>query len=363
MTVLGLTRLRRHLLGRQTAFGTPIAAMRAYPFSGVPNPDLNWTDTEGDFGSRVIVAAPYRGIPNLQAPLTQSSLNYNDLSAQLAAFFGGAVSPSGAGTAKIWDWTPDYTAAGAPDLFSYERGSDTDGTGGKPNDWFQWTDGILTGLTIDSPEDGRGVLTSSMQWQFGDVKYAGNSEDVAAVPSITDVPDTDPTPIYLKDCKVYINTDPSDIGGDQITDAVHKFTLALTQEVDQKRYVNGSQAFDLDGYGMGAVLIQPTIVFGKTADTVGVGSESDAWFSDTAVPRYLQVAFESTRVAEEGAPDIPYSWMFSMPLRYYTREEGEIGQNETVTLTGKAFLDSDVLDYAFSTELVNTLAEADLGVL
>lgn len=362
MTVLGLVRLRRHLMARQASFGTPRAALRAYPFSGVPNPDLNWQNVQGDFGSRVNVAKPIRGIPNLAAQLTDSSLNYDDMPAQLSAFFGGQVSPTGGGTAKTYLHEPDMAAAGSPDLFTYERGSDTDGAGGRPNDWFRWQDGILTGLTIDSPEDGRGVLTSQMQWLFGDVAYAGDTDagaPVLTIPSIADVPDNDPTPIYLKDCKVYINDDPTDIGGDQLTDGVHKFSLALTQEVDQKRYVNGSGEFDLDGYGMGAVTIAPSIVFAKTADTVGANSQSDKWFSQDAQDLFLQIVFESQREAQSG---IPYSWLVAMPLRYYTREEGEIGGNETVTLAGEAFLERDTLDYAFSSELVCSLAEADLGV-
>jgi hypothetical protein len=360
--VLGLVRLRRHLFARQAAFGTPLAALRAYPFQGVPIPDLGWTNTAGDFGSRVNVAPPTRGVPNYAAPLTDASLNYNDLALQLCAFFGGQVSPTGGGTAKTWAHEPDFTTTGSPDLFTYERGSDADGTLGSPNDWFRWSDGILTGLTIDSPEDGRGVLTTSMNWLFGDVDYAGDSDTsapVLTIPSITDVPDNDPTPLYLKDASVFITDDPTDIGGDQITDTVHKFTLALTQEVDQKRFVNGSQEFDLDGYGMGAVTIAPSLVMGKTGDSVGIGSESDAWFSDLAVDRYLQVVFESTREAQSG---IPYSWAWTTPLRWYTREDGEIGGNETLTLAGEAFLETGTLDFAFSSELVNTLAEADLGV-
>lgn len=363
MTIIGLTRLRRHLLARQTAFGTPHAGLRAYPFQGAPIPDLNWQDVQGDFGSRVIVAKPIRGIPNFAAALTQPSLNYNDIPAMLCAFFGGAVSPTGGGTAKTWAHEPDLTTTGQPDLFTYERGSDADGAGGRPNDWFRWSDGILTQLVFDWPEDGRGVGNASMQWRFGDVAYAGDTDSTAPVltiPSIDDVPDNDPMPVYLKDCSVYVTDDPTDIGGDQLTDAVHKFTLTLGQEVDEKRYVNGSQEFDLDGYGMGAVTIEPSLVYAKTADTVGAGSESDAWFSETAVDRFVQIAFESPEEAQAG---IPYSWAINIPMRYYTREDGEIGGNETVTLAGKAFLERDTLDYAFSSELVCTLPEADLGVL
>jgi hypothetical protein len=359
MTVLGLTRLRRHLLARQPVMGTEVPALRAYPFSGVPIPDLGWTDAEADFGSRIIVAAPTREAPSFTASLTDPALNYNDLPLQLSAFLGGQVAPTGGGTAQTWAWDPDYTQAGDPDVYTYERGSDPDGTGGKPNDWFQWYDGLLTGLTIDSPQEGAGVLSTSMDWIFGGVEYAGNSEGpVLTIPSITDVPDTDATPIYLKDASVYLNTDPSDIGGDQLTDAVHNFTLRMTQEVDQKRYANGTQSFALSGYGMGAVTIEVDMVYAKTAETVGSGSESDAWFSDIAVPRYLQIAFESTREAETG---VPYSWVFSMPMRYYTRSDGEIGGNEIVTLMGRAFLEPTVLASAFSTEVVCTLTEAELG--
>lgn len=368
--VLGMTRLRRHLLARQGTFGTPRAALRAYPFSGVPIPDLNWTDRQGDFGSRVTVAKPYRGIPNLAASLTDPGLNYNDLPAQLSAFFGGGVSPSAiSGDAVSYAFEPDFTAAGTPDVYSYERGSDPDGTSGKPNDWFRWRDGILTGLTIDSPEDGRGILTTQMNFLFGDVAYAGDSDHPGlAIPSIAadaanGVPDTDPTPLYLKDAMVFINSDPSDIGGDQLSDAVHKFTLRLEQDIDQKRWVNGSQAFDLDGYGMGETRIFCDLVLGKTSDTVGSGSESDAWFSDDAQDRYLQIAFEATRMADpDSSPPVPYSWVFSMPMRYYTREDGEIGGNETLTLQGRAFLEPNTLEYAFSTEVVCTLPESELGV-
>ena len=51
-----------------------------------------------------------------------------------------------------------------------------------------------------------------------------------------------------------------------------------------------------------------------------------------------------------------------MPLRYYTREEGEEGQNSTVTLTGHIFYDPDDLDGYFKSTIVNTLTEAELGI-
>ena len=67
MPIQGLVRLRKHQFGRQLLPGTNVAATRAYPFSGVPEHELNWTDPEIDAGSRDITAPPFRDAPDLTA--------------------------------------------------------------------------------------------------------------------------------------------------------------------------------------------------------------------------------------------------------------------------------------------------------
>jgi hypothetical protein len=359
MPVLGLVRNRRHLLARQSAFGSVIPAVRAYPFSGTPTEDEQWTDPEGDFGSIDPVAAPYRQAGDYGAGLTLNPLNYNDITQLLSGFFGGGVIASG-GPAYTRVWTPDSQGADDFDVYSYEFGDDADGSDSdEPNDWFQNGDGTVSSFTIDSPETGAGVLTADEQFTFTSFFYAGSTDNPPAstIPSISDVPDTDPTQIYLKDAKVYIDSDASDIGGTQISDSVHKFTLRGTQELDKKWYVNGTQSFAPQNYGRGKRTIELDLIYAKTPDTVGVGSESDAWSANQSVPRFVTIAFESLREADTGTF---YSWLFSMPLRYYTRTEGNIGGNSTVNLTAHAFFEPDVLDYVFYSELVNTLADADL---
>ena len=91
MPVRGLTRLRRHQFGRQAAFGTPVAATKAYLFSGVPEVELNWTDPEVDAGSLVEVAAPHREAPDLTAPLDIPQLRYNYLPLLMSGFYGGQI--------------------------------------------------------------------------------------------------------------------------------------------------------------------------------------------------------------------------------------------------------------------------------
>ena len=178
MPVQGLTRLRRHLFGRQAAFGTTVAATKAYPFKGVPEVELNWTDPEVDMGSIDPVAAPHREAPALTAPLTDPQLAYDTLPLLLAGFFGGSLEPTGAGTAKTWHFTPASETIDPIDPFTYEFGDDV------LTDWYQFGDGILDSVEFTGP-DGLGPVTTSMAWRFGSVRSTGATDApvVGAVPT------------------------------------------------------------------------------------------------------------------------------------------------------------------------------------
>ena len=351
----GLVRLRKHQFGRQSAFGTAVAATRAYPFGGVPDVNLNWTDPEGDFGSLDPVSTPTREASDLTAGLSASRVYYNDLPLMLAGIFGDAVTPAGAGTSKTWTFEPASLTADDLDLFSYEFGDD------KADDWFQLFDGLLESLTFNFPE-GLGAVSADMSWRFGSVRYEGATE--AALQPTPTVPtaglsvDADGVPVYLGDAVLSIDSTSAAIGTTAISDALHSGSLAISRELDLKRFANGT-GFDLSGYGPGARIIELSLQFAKTADTVGVGSESDAWFSETAINRFVELEFTSGSVAETGTPDVPYSWLLQMPLRYYTRTDGNIGGNSTVTLMGRAFY-HPTFARAFRSVVVNTLAAASL---
>jgi hypothetical protein len=365
--IQGFVRLRKHQFGRQADFNTKVPATRAYPFSGTPSNDLAWTDPEIDTGSRDPVAAPYHGAFELTADLTANALDYNSLPAMLAAFFGGDEVPTGGGTAQTWTWNPASTTVDELDPFTYEFGDDV------LTDWFQLGDGILESVEFTGPE-GLGVLTASMSWRFGSFAQTG-STDFPAVPSSGDpeVPtpglniDTNAAWVYLKDMGIYIGSDPGSIESFQIMDALHTFTLRLSQEVDLKRFANGDQSFDIDAYGPGARTIELECTFAKTEDTVGLSSESDAWMSEEAVNRYVLLRFVSKVLAE--SPSTYFAWDWLMPMRYYTREEGDIGGNTTVVLTGHAFYDpagsgsGDHLGGVVETTVINTLTEAELGLV
>jgi hypothetical protein len=350
MPIQGLVRLRRHQFGRQAAFGDAVPATRAYPFGGTPDVNLNWTDPEGDFGSIDPIAAPTRGLPDISANLTAAVVNYNDLPLFLSGFFGGDESPVGAGTAKTWTHVPASLTADDFDHFTYQFGDDV------TTDWFQLRDGVLTDFELSA--ENQGPLSGTLTWIFGHAASTGSTDNPVegSVPTSLSV-DSAAIPVYLKDMSLFIDSTAGAIGGTQISDALHSFRMRASQEIDRKRFANGTQEFEINGYGRGARTLELECTFAKTDDTVGTGSESDAWMSDEAVDRFVRLEFTSTAVAQTGTPDIPYSWVVDIPLRYYTRAEGEIGGNTTVVLTGRAFYD-ETLTNAFDSTLVNTLAAA-----
>ena len=348
MPIQGFVRSRKHQFGRQSAFGDAEPATRAYPFSGTPDVNLNWTDPEGDFGSIAPIAAPIRGVPDIGAGLNAPVVYYNDLPLMLAGIFGGGVTPTGT-TAKTWVWTPGWESPDAADVFTYEFGDDV------TTDWFQLRDGLLTSLNFTSPED-RGALSAAMQWMFGHAASTGSTDSPVegTVPTTGLSVDSNGAVVYAKDISLYIDSTIGGIGTTKIVDGLHTFGINITRELDQKRFVNGSQSDELDAYGVAGYGIEITCQFAKTADTVGTGSEADAWFSDTAVDRFVRFDAISKVEAETSTP---YSWQTDLPMRYYTRSDGEIGGNTTVTLVGHAFVEAGTLDGFVKSTVVNTLAD------
>lgn len=352
--IQGFVRLRKHQFGRQSAPGTAVPATRAYPLSGTPTVDLKWTDPEIDAGSRDPVAAPYRGPGEYGFQAQYPSLGYNTITQILSAFFGGGVSPTGGGAAQTWLFEPASETVDEPDLYTYEFGDDV------LTDWYQFRDGIITEFEITGPE-GLGALSATATWRFGGVASTGSTDYPVdgTVPTPDLDVDTDEVYLYLKDMGIYIASSVAGLSGGQVLNALHTFVFRGSQEVDDKRFANGDQSFDIDDYGPGARSMEVALTLAKTDDTVGTGSESDAWMSSEAVNRYIQFKFIAVPVAE--SPSTHYALTITLPIRYYTREEGEVGGNTAIVLTGHTFFDPDDLEGVAEITLVNTLTEAELG--
>ncbi len=354
MAVAGLVRLRKHQFARQDAFGTKVSATRAYPFKGVPSVDLQWTDPDVDVGSIVTTVAPQRGAGAFTAALTDPQLSYNTIPLLMEGVFGGNVNPSG-GTIETWTHEPSAVdPLDDASNFTYEFFDDT-----AADDAFQLGDGVLDSVEITGPE-GLGALTTSMTWRFGSAasNTSTDSPPSPAVPTTgLDVEDNPPL-VYLKDMGLFIASTQAGLSGGQVMNALHTFSMTISQENDDKRFANSTQTFDVSDRSRTGYSVELAMTLAKTSDTVGTGSESDAWFSDQAVDRYIRLAFIST-VMVSGAT--PYSWTPEFPARYYTRTEADSAGNAVIVLTAHAWYDADEFDGFFKSVCVNSLHASQLG--
>ena len=91
-----------------------------------------------------------------------------------------------------------------------------------------------------------------------------------------------------------------------------------------------------------------------------MAQKADDWYSEASVARYVRIRALSTVLAQ--SPSTYYSWEIIMPMRYYTRSDGESGGNATVSLVGRAFYDPIDFTGVFRSTVVNTLTEAELGI-
>jgi hypothetical protein len=82
--------------------------------------------------------------------------------------------------------------------------------------------------------------------------------------------------------------------------------------------------------------------------------------SETSVDRYAGITAETDPAKVFADTGVPYLWDLALPMRYYTRTEGDMGGNATVVLTGHGFADLEHALGPLSAEIVNTLDDAAL---
>lgn len=333
--VAGLTRLRFNQVGKQTVIGTAVAATRRVPWRGplVYNP--NRTDPDVDVGSLDPIITPHAVAPEVTWNPT-GPVTFNDLPIRLSAGLMGGISPTGGGTAKTWTYQVASLTADAFDYWTDEFGDDTEAT-----DTIIAFGGVADTLEETLPE-GLGPWEFSDNWIFADATLGSNGTNSLSV-------DQSPVFAFGADTVIYMNSTAGSIGISPLVDAIHGATITVANNLDQKRYANGSNVrFALSGYGRGPREITLELTLAKTATTIAEAATLD----DTPVPsRYFKVSTTSTELAQAATP---YRYDRLGAFRLFERAEGEIGGNTTIVLTYRAYYDS-TLTYAYKAEVVNTL--------
>lgn len=332
----GAVRLRRNQFGLQSALNTGVAATRRVPWRGPIKVNPNWTDPDADFGSLDPVAPPYPG--DLEITSNQQGIAYyDDMPLRDSAGLLGGVTPSTSGTAYIWDFQLASLTSDVFDVFTHEFGDDTEATDG-----IIGIGGLIDQWEEDSTQD-VGPWNISDQWIYSTATVGSNLTDGLTV-------DDDGILIMSDETEVKMDPTYSALGTTKLTDTIHQVTLRGNNNLDRKRFMNGSNSINkLGGYGRGERTIELVLVVAKTSAMI---TEAATLLTRPKPKRFFDIITTSPSEASTG---VPYSRRRRGAFRIWDREEVEIGGNACIQLTYHAYYDKD-LTYAYRVTTTNKLA-------
>ena len=336
----GFTRFRELQVGKQSVIGTAVAATRTLPYRSAVVLNPNRTDPDVDVGSLDPVIAPYGAAVEATAGGVTGPQTFDDLAIRLSAGVMGGITPTGSAAAGYtWTFQPASLTADTFDYYTIESGDDTAASLGAGINGFG---GVINTFGMEMPED-LGPWTVSDDWIFAGAVF-GNKTGAISV-------DANPKFMFWADTSFYLNSVPAAIGATQLVDAVRGASLTINNNLDQKRFANGSNTrFQLGAFGRGAREIELTLTVEKTTATIAEAITLD----DTPVPnRYIKISANSTENAGSGGTKAKAE--FYLPVRLYSIDDGAIGGNANWTFTYRGFYDS-TLTYAFKAIVVNSLS-------
>lgn len=327
MPIQGFTRLRYHQVGLQSAILTPVSATRVLPYRGaiVVNPARTYPDV--DTGSLDPNLSPFAGARSITGTWT-GKVAFNDLPNVFSAGGKGGVTPTGSYT---WTYTYASLTADSFDYFTDQWGDDTNATDG-----IQGVGGVINEYTLSFANDlSAWDLSANLIYADGDL-----ATPKTAALSV----DTSPTWVYGAKTAFSLDTAFGSIGNTMWADGVHNGSWNWKNNLDQKRFANGSNgAFALSGFGRGEREITFAVTVAKTSDSI---AEAATLLDDPVPTRYIR-----TKVFGPSG----YSWTRDAAVNLISRADGNIGGNTTMTLTYRAKYDTD-LGFAVKDVVVNTLA-------
>jgi hypothetical protein len=337
MPIAGFVRFRKHQWGVSSSMSSNVAATRIMPFRGPVVVEPNRETPDVDTGSLDPVLASFLGPRDVSAS-EEGKAAFDDLPYIYALGVKGGVTPTGGATGRIWTF---QAASLTLDPFDYV----TD----------QWGDDV----TADLITGGAGVINS---WTFG------FGEDLSAFDVSADLLfarvsmgsngftggltiDTSPKWVYGAHTVVYMDAAAGNIGVSPILDAIHAASLSVNNNIDQKRFANGSNtAFELAGFGRGPREIEFKITVAKTVATITEAQTLD----DNPVPkRFFDIKTTSTDLVAGGST--PYSNSIRFAAELIGRSDAEINNNSVIELTYRGMYDA-TLGYALRCSVVNALA-------
>ena len=335
----GFTRFRRVQVGKQSVLATAVAATRVLPFRGLIIYNPNRTNPDVDTGSLDPTLTPYPLAPEITMSCTGPQ-SFEDLAIRHSAGIKGGVSPTGptGGTAYTWTFQAASLTADTFDYYTVETGDDTSDAAGYGTKGLA---GEINQMSMELPED-LGPWQVSDDWVFANATY-GNRTGALTPPS---------TEVWAfgADTQFYLDTNAAAIGVTPFTNTVRSATLTVNNNLDLKRYADGSNTrFQVAAYGRGPREITLTV---QCEESTAAIAEAITLDDDPVPNRYWKVSMQSQQLAGTA---IPYSCNIFLPMRLFEVSNGEIGGNSTITLTYRGYYDT-TLTYAYKAIIINQLA-------
>lgn len=335
MPLQGFIRFRKHQVGVTSSQASNVAATKILPYRGSIKIEPNRTTPDVDTGSLDPVLPSFFGANDVSGSW-KGKAAYDDLPYIYALGIKGGVTPTGT-TTKTWTYQAASLTADAFDYVTDQWGDDA-------------TTDVITG--------GAGVI-DTWSLAFGD-DLSAFDVNADLVYSRETMPggftggltiDTSPEWLYGAHTVIYMDTVAGAIGISPLVDAVHSATFSVNNNLDKKRFANGSNSgFNLAGFGRGPREIEFKVQLAKTTTSIAEAQTLD----DVPVPtRYFDIKTTSTETI--GATGIPFSNSIRFAAELIGREDTEINNNSVIELTYRGKYDS-TLAYALRTSVVNALS-------
>lgn len=339
-TIQGLKRLRKHQIGKQSVLGTVVAATRVLPYDGAITINPNRTFVAADVGTLDESIAPYDMARDVTATLTGQAF-YNDLPYRLSAGLMGGVTGSTAAGVTTWTYQAASLTADTFDYFSDEWGDDTADSPFSPTDGILAFGGVIDTFEEQMPQD-LGPWTINDQWFYAGATFGARTGSLSV--------DAAPTPVFGADTVIYMDTVPGSIGITPVSDAVRQATFRVSNNLDRKRFANGSNTrFQLAGYGRGQRQVDLILTVDKTSQ---MAAERHTILNDPTAVRYFRVSTVSTTIISGSAT---YAYDRYVPAYLVSASDADTGGNTTIQLTYRGAYDA-TLGYAIKAVVKNGLA-------
>ena len=311
MSVAGLQRFRRHLLGFQTSFASNVPATKVLPYRGAIEIDPQLTDPDVDVGSLDPILAPFAGAATYTGTW-EGKAAYNDMPDLWAGLLKGAVAPTGAVARQHVFQAASLTQDTFPYFTDY-WGDDV------TTDWIVGGSGILNGLTLGFDED-LGAWDVNAETIYARANFGGPTGGLNV--------DASPVWVYGDDTEVFLDSAAGSIGVTRLDASVHRASIQVTPNNDPKRFAQGVAAgsntrFTLANFGRGQREIEIVLGVAKTTATT-----TERQRIDDAPPAERFIELRTT------AKDIitgttPYSMSIRCPVRLINATDTEFGDNNT----------------------------------